>query len=172
MPERVNTKPNTTRRLRLKGFDYRTPGYYFITICQKDRKYFFSRIHKGSLTQRPSGIMISQVTAEVESRFSNTKVDASVVMPNHVHLLIGINLSEHSTNLDSVIEVMEWWKTQTTNRYIWGVKKQSWPRYNGSLWQEGYHDRIVRDERELEYIRYYIEQNPKRWDEDTFFEED
>lgn len=172
MPERVNSTPNTTRRLRLKGFDYRTPGFYFITICQKSRHHLFARIDHGDLRLLLPGQMARDVTSEVDTRFSNARVDASVVMPNHVHLLFGMNLDERTVNPDSVIDVVEWWKTQTTNRYIWGVRNYGWPRYDGSLWQEGYHDRIVRDQRELEYIRYYIEQNPKRWNQDTFFAEE
>ena len=30
--------------LRLKGYDYSTPGAYFITICTKDRKHFLSEV--------------------------------------------------------------------------------------------------------------------------------
>ena len=172
MPQRIDIKPNTTRRNRLKGFDYRTPGYYFISICQRDRRHLFSNIHCGQLTLLTRGLMVDEVTTEIEVRFDNTIVDASVIMPNHAHLLLGMNLNDQIQTQDSVVTVIEWWKSQTVTRYGWGVKNDGWDRYDESLWQEGYHDRIVRDQRELEYIRYYIEQNPKRWDEDTFFEED
>jgi len=32
---------------RLKGYDYSTPGAYFITICTKDRKELLSNIIVG-----------------------------------------------------------------------------------------------------------------------------
>ena len=32
---------------RLKGYDYSTPGAYFITICTKDRKEMLSKIIVG-----------------------------------------------------------------------------------------------------------------------------
>ena len=32
---------------RLKGYDYSTPGAYFITICAKDREQLFSKIIVG-----------------------------------------------------------------------------------------------------------------------------
>lgn len=32
---------------RLKGYDYSTPGAYFITICTKDRKQLLSEITVG-----------------------------------------------------------------------------------------------------------------------------
>ena len=36
----------------------------------------------------------------------------------------------------------------------------------GKLWQRGYYDRIIRNERELDAIRQYIWDNPWRWQED------
>lgn len=169
MPSNPDPRPNTTRRVRLKGYDYPTPGYYFITICQKDRAELFSRITNGISHHTPAGLMLEVAAAQIEDLFENTQVDAHVIMPNHVHLLLGINMSDSVQIRDNVIDVVGWWKTVTTKRYGEGVKSFGWPSFNGKLWQEGYHDRIVRDQRELEYIRYYIEQNPVRWDEDTFF---
>ena len=37
------------------------------------------------------------------------------------------------------------------------------------LWQGRYHDHIIRNERELKYIRNYIGTNPERWPEDKFY---
>lgn len=36
------------------------------------------------------------------------------------------------------------------------------------LWQTNYHEHIVRDEKELNNIRWYIRTNPQRWNEDRF----
>jgi REP element-mobilizing transposase RayT len=36
----------------------------------------------------------------------------------------------------------------------------------GKVWQRGYYERIVRNEREMNAIRYYIQANPERWAED------
>jgi putative transposase len=38
----------------------------------------------------------------------------------------------------------------------------------GSVWQSNFHDHIVRNQEEFQKIFYYIENNPKKWDEDTF----
>ncbi len=35
------------------------------------------------------------------------------------------------------------------------------------VWQRNYYERVIRDERELEVIRVYIQDNPGRWAEDT-----
>jgi len=37
------------------------------------------------------------------------------------------------------------------------------------VWQRGFHDHVVRSSRELEAIRKYIAENPRRWSEDRYF---
>jgi hypothetical protein len=36
----------------------------------------------------------------------------------------------------------------------------------GAVWQRNYHERVIRDDRELTGIRQYIADNPTRWAED------
>ena len=73
-----------------------------------------------------------------------------VVMPNHVHLLAGFPDSESMRK-----QCYSWMKFSATqiNRLI-GQK--------GSLWQEEPFDHLVRSEKQLVYLRSYIEQNPIR----------
>ena len=35
------------------------------------------------------------------------------------------------------------------------------------VWQRNYHERVIRNERELNAIRQYIQDNPARWAEDA-----
>jgi REP element-mobilizing transposase RayT len=58
---------------------------------------------------------------------------------------------------------MQWFKTMTTNAYIRGVKQDGWKPFLGKLWQRNYYERIVRNERELNAVRQYIQDNPVRW---------
>jgi putative transposase len=60
-------------------------------------------------------------------------------------------------------EVIQWFKTMTTNEYIRGVKKQGWVRFPGRLWQRNYFERIIRDEQEYYAVCRYIAHNPERW---------
>jgi putative transposase len=57
-------------------------------------------------------------------------------------------------------------KTMTTNGYFRGVKEQGWTQVNKRLWQRGYHERIIRNERELNRYREYVGRNPARWEFD------
>lgn len=58
----------------------------------------------------------------------------------------------------------------TTNEYIRGVKTLGWQRYNKKLWQRSYWDNIIRNERAYQRISNYIKNNPKKWEDDKFFE--
>ena len=64
-------------------------------------------------------------------------------------------------------DVVQWFKTMTTNEYIRGVKQNGWQPFPGKLWQRNYWDHVIRDELKLHRIREYIRNNPARWHEDT-----
>jgi putative transposase len=68
-------------------------------------------------------------------------------------------------------DVMDWFKTMTTNEYIRGVKINNWRRFNGKLWQRNYHDHIIRNAIEYQRISEYIINNPAKWNDDKFYSE-
>ena len=67
------------------------------------------------------------------------------------------------TNPLALFDVLDWFKTMSTNEYVRGVKESGWPLFDRHLWQRSYHDHIIRNERELDAIRAYILANPSRW---------
>jgi REP element-mobilizing transposase RayT len=87
-------------------------------------------------------------------------------MPNHVHLLIGLNLDFRRTNPVSLAQVVGTLKSRTTVRYIRGVKTGYLPPFLGRLWQLGYYETVMRNEKMAEEYRYYISNNPAAWEDD------
>src|SRR5665647_513356 len=63
-------------------------------------------------------------------------------------------------------EMVNWFKTMTTNEYIRGVKNQGWKRFDSKLWQRNYWEHIIRDDGSYSRIASYILQNPSKWDDD------
>ena len=63
-------------------------------------------------------------------------------------------------------QMIQWFKTMTTNEYIRGVKQLHWKPFNGKVWQRDYYDHIIRSEQELQQKSDYILDNPSQWDED------
>jgi len=62
----------------------------------------------------------------------------------------------------SLSTIVQWFKIMTTTEYIRHVKQSAWPAFDRRVWQRGYYERIIRDERQLEATRRYIAENPAR----------
>jgi REP element-mobilizing transposase RayT len=117
------------------------------------------------------GSMVERWCREIPVKFPTVGLDALVIMPNHVHmiLLIGVAGSVEGAGRRGghagppLPEVGRWFKTMTTNAYIRGVKDHGWKRFVGSLWQRSYYEHVIRKEAELTTIREYVLSNPLRW---------
>ena len=73
---------------RAKNWDYSTPGKYFITICTTDHDNYFGEIVYNKITYTKQGKIAVDCLREIEKHFDNIKILESVVMPNHVHILV------------------------------------------------------------------------------------
>ncbi len=69
----------------------------------------------------------------------------------------------------SISEIMQWFKTMTTNAYIRGVKENNWMAFAGHLWQRNYYEHVIRDEQSYLNIREYIIDNPRTWQDDEYY---
>ncbi len=142
---------HSRKLLRLPGFDYTRPRLYFVTICAGRRRPVFGRVVIGG--DGAPVVVLNALGREVTAAIvalpghGGAIVVAFLVMPDHVHLVVG--LAAEGPSLGVVIGGLKA-----------GVARRS--RVAG-LWQRGYHDRVVRDERELESICAYIDTNPSRW---------
>jgi len=70
---------------RLKNWDYRNNGAYFITICTKDRIHFFGAIKNGKMQLSEIGKLAHHFWAEITQHFPFIQLDAFIIMPNHTH---------------------------------------------------------------------------------------
>ena len=70
-----------------------------------------------------------------------------------------------------VPQMIQWYKTMTTNACIRAVKEGRMPPFDGHLWQASFYDHVVRNERDYLRIWQYIDENPLRWTEDIYYEE-
>jgi len=175
------------RSIRLKGYDYSQRGYYFVTVCTKRRWCLFGEIEKDRTILNDAGKMIGRWWNELKNKYANIEIDEYVVMPNHCHGIINIvgsvgadqrvcpnNMGEHAGSPlqgRPIYEMIQWFKTMTTNEYIRNVKQNRWEPFDGKLWQRNYYEQIVRDEISLRRVREYIINNPRQWQQDKLFAE-
>lgn len=75
---------------RLKDYDYSSEGAYFITICTKDREYFFGEIVDGKIQETEQLKICMACWLDLPNHYVNCILDAFVIMPNHVHGIIFI----------------------------------------------------------------------------------
>jgi len=76
------------RSIRLRGYDYRQAGGYFVTICTQNRECIFGEVVDGEMILNGPGQMVATVWRELSQHYPGVEVDAFVVVPNHVHGII------------------------------------------------------------------------------------
>ena len=79
---------------RLKAFDYSSHGAYFVTVCANGRFKIFGNVVNGEMRLNDAGNMIQQKWLEMPRSFPSLILDAFVVMPDHVHLIVGLDAKE------------------------------------------------------------------------------
>jgi len=92
------------KRTRLKEYDYSQFAYYFITICMKNRKQFFSKIENSNVILLKFGKIIDEVLVNIPSYY-NVEIDCYIIMPDHIHLIIILDKDENKKNY-SLSDVM------------------------------------------------------------------
>ncbi len=83
---------------RLKGYDYASPGAYFVTICTQNREHFFGGIEGENMQLSDMGKIAENIWRKIPDHFVNMTLDEFVVMPNHVHGVIHILDSDDHRN--------------------------------------------------------------------------
>jgi len=158
---------------RLQGYNYGARGYYYVTICTKNRIYYFGEIVNGEMRLSEIGeIAKTEWLKTAELRIDmNLLLDAFIVMPNHFHCIVYIGDNKYNTT----VSYKNMFGVQSKNlaSLIRGFKISvtTYARKHNIdfAWQERFYDRIIRDNNELDNVREYILNNPQNWDDDEFF---
>jgi len=72
--------------MRLKNWDYRNAGAYFVTINIEERhKQFFGKIKDGIMHPSEIGFLAERFWMEIPNHFAHVRLENFVLMPDHVH---------------------------------------------------------------------------------------
>ena len=83
-------KETPNRKLiRLKEYNYSEGGYYFVTICTKDKRNWFGVIKESKSVLYSYSKILEQCLIEIPIHFENVNFDYYVIMPNHIHFITG-----------------------------------------------------------------------------------
>jgi REP element-mobilizing transposase RayT len=186
------TKPPSYLRktVRLPGYDYATPGSYFVTVCAHNRCCIFGTIENGIVNLSPIGEIIESCWRDLPNHYLQVSLDASVVMPNHFHGILCLNHTRSIAELipNENVQVVDRRDTascvstgirtlgglqagslsEIIRSFKSGVTKGIHDRWlqRGRLWQPGYYEHVIRTSDSLQQIRNYILSNPQQWSAD------
>ncbi len=157
------------KHIRLREYDYTQNNTYFITICAHNRTHLFGEIVGAHLRVRPNNPekIIERWFVELENKYDNLRIDKYIIMPDHIHVLMynpGVDDFSGAHTGAPLPEIVKWFKTQTTNEYIRGVKNGLFPPFDKHIWQRNYYEHVIRDEKDYNEKWQYIEENPMRWE--------
>jgi putative transposase len=162
------------RSIRLKDYDYSQAGAYFITVCAHTKEYLFGNVVDGRMQLSKWGCIVNEFWKGIPLHFQNIEIDASVVMPNHIHAIIfigefgrgGVSPPEVENPLPlqkvTLGKVLAYYKYQTTK-----LINQARNSLGKSVWQRNYYDHVIRNDVDLSHIREYILWNPLKWELDS-----
>jgi len=150
------------KSIRLQNFDYSQNKAYFVTICIHNRQPLFGEIVGATLCGRPNrpDLMVEKWLREIGDKYENTKLYDYIIMPDHIHFVIGLTGDHAGSPLPDIIR---WFKTMTANEYIRGVKGGLYLPFEDKFWQRSFFDHIVRCEDDMFSISEYIKKNPLIW---------
>jgi putative transposase len=144
--------------LRLRGFDYASAGLYFVTVCTHEKRCFLGSVDGEEMILNTLGELVERQLIELPERLDAVAVDSYIVMPNHVHAIVGLGSRARQASplrLGHVVAAFKSGSAREINR----ARRTA----NASVWQRGYHDHVVRDEIDLQRVREYLDSNPIRW---------
>jgi putative transposase len=170
--------------IRLQSYDYSAEGGYFLTICIEQKVCLLGHIAENIMHLNQYGMIVEEEWKRSAQICREIVLDEWVVMPNHFHALVWLTESHppessklessqsHQGGLPSAPTAAR--KPRSISTLVAGFKGAVVRRINAlhsepvaKFWQRNYHEHIIRNEDELNYIRWYIRTNPERWQQDS-----
>jgi len=165
----------------LAGHDYAAAGWCFITICTAEREPFFGEVRAGVMGLNAAGCIAHDCWAAIPDHILHVRLDAFIVMPNHVHGLVGVlpplgdaEMPSQSVAGSTKDETMRTVRLGTRPGSVSAVVRSYKAAVTKAVrlhtpefqWQPRFHDHVVRNELAMTRIRTYIQANPTTWSED------
>ena len=155
------------RSIRLKTYDYRSAGPYFLTLCSFKKEFRFGSIRSGTVYLSSTGLVIQEEWFRTSKVRPEVTLDAFVIMPNHLHAVVIVGQSTRSCLESTAVTGRP---PKSLGSLVAGFKSACTVRVNIAdgtpgrpLWQKNYYERVIRSENELDKVREYISGNPARW---------
>lgn len=113
----------------------------------------------------PCGEIADKYIRQLNDFYDAIRVDAYVIMPNHIHILLmvfenGASRTSPPTKQHSAV-----------SRFVSTFKRFCNKEYGKNIWQRYYNDHVIRNQKDYDEHWRYIQENPIRWQEDELYAE-
>jgi len=177
---------NRRRSVRLRGFDYASRGFFFVTICTHKKQRTLGKIINYESQLSTVGNIVQECWQAIPEHFSNVRLDEWVIMPNHLHGIVvikypkGYDPSAKGTACRAPTTIATHYEefgqpvASSLPTIIRSFKSAVTKRVNklatnpSPLWQRNYFEHVIRDEESMNKIRNYIWENPIHWWQDEY----
>ncbi|MBI2416055.1 MAG: transposase [Candidatus Kerfeldbacteria bacterium] len=166
--------------IRLPYWNYASPGWYFVTLCTRQRhRRYFGNIIDGIVQLSDMGMIVLDEWLRTPIIRSNITLDAWIIMPDHFHGILVIGDHHHIPGIFHPyghgvetprrgVSTTHRWQPNTLGSIINQFKSICTKRirsigYPQFQWQPRFYERIIRTPRELQMVRRYIWENPEKW---------
>jgi len=144
----MNNIHRERKNMRFRRYDYTSPGAYFVTMCTDQRiPYFGNNICKQ---------VAKRTWKSLPQRFPLVRLDVFAILPDHIHGILWLRQTEKDAL--RLWDIIRTYKSLVYRDCIQGLRQNSTENIR-TIWQRGYHDRILDTEPDLERTRLYILNN-------------
>ncbi|MCI7639592.1 MAG: transposase [Clostridiales bacterium] len=143
---------------RIPGYSYATPNYYFVTICTHNKACIFGKPDE----LNDFGRLAKANLEKIPDLNSTIQLDKYVVMPNHIHGIFVVTDERTENSPANISTVIGQYKMSVTKE----IRRR---KPNMQVWQRSFHDHVIRNQKSYEMIWKYIDDNPRKWEEDCFY---
>ena len=159
------------KNTRLAGYDYNTPGAYFLTVCTENRKCLLSRIVGTGVLDGPNiellpcGKIVEKYISQLNDHYDYLSVESYVIMPNHIHILLRVLEGPSGTPVPTR-------QNSVVSRFVSTFKRFCNKEYGKNIWQARSYDHVIRDQADFDKHLQYIYENPFGWQKDELYWEE
>ena len=154
------------KNIRMQGWDFTSPGWYFITICTQGMKSRFGTIVNGRMVLNDAGRKAAEFWRDIPAHFPRAVVDEYVVMPNHVHGLLQLVERDTACRVPVERQLESFGKpvAGSVSTIVRSYKSAVTRALGENVWQGRFYEVRARDDTARANIRNYIRFNPQNYD--------
>lgn len=170
--------PRYRSSIRLAGYDCSGARVYHVTICTHGRECLFGEIVDGAMVLNECGRTVEQEIAFTGSLRPYATIDAHVVMPNHVHMIVIIDRGtahcrDMARHVPTGTRAFGRPQPGSLSTIVGAIKSAVTRRIHGlpghagmPIWQSRFYEHIIRNGRAYDMIKRYVLENPVHWEHD------